>query len=135
MSGSSPPLSCTLFTSYLFSTICEFSQREKQVDDILGKMAEKQFKTVSDYLNTCYEDGFVGTMFDLQGQGIPLCFPLDQESMIRAVQLDSPISSGLYNHLGENVNELKQRKSLLCRMTIILKDILLNFPDILRGMI
>lgn len=81
----------------------------KQVDDILGKMAEKQFKTVSDYLNTCYEDGFVGTMFDLQGQGIPLCFPLDQESIVRAVQLDSPISSGLYNHLGENVNELKQR--------------------------
>ena len=81
----------------------------KQVDDILGKMAEKQFKTVSDYLKTCYEDGFVGTMFDLQGQGIPLCFPLDQESMVRAVQLDSPISSGLYNHLGENVNERKQR--------------------------
>ncbi len=48
-------------------------------------------------------------MFDLQGQGIPLCFPLDQESIVRAVQLDSPISSGLYNHLGENVNELKQR--------------------------
>lgn len=55
------------------------------------------------------KDSFIGTMFDLQGQGIPLCFPLDQEAIINAVQLDSPIKQGLYNHLGENVGELKKR--------------------------
>lgn len=81
---------------------------EKQIDDVLGKMLEGEFKTISEYLNVCYEDSFIGTMFDLQGQGIPLCFPLDQEAIVQAVQLDSPIKEGLYNHLGENVGELKQ---------------------------
>ena len=35
--------------------------------------------------------------------------PLNQEAMVRAVQLDSKISKGLYTHLGENVNMLKKR--------------------------
>lgn len=80
---------------------------QKQVGDVLDKMQDKQFKTVSEYLDTCYENGFVGTMYDLQGQGIPMCFPLDQEQMVRAVQLDSKISHGLYTKLGENVAVLK----------------------------
>ena len=81
---------------------------KKQVSGILDTMHAEEFKTVSDYLQLCYEDAFIGTMFDMQGQGIPLCFPLDQESMVRAVQLDSKISEGLYNAIGENVAELKK---------------------------
>lgn len=81
---------------------------KKQLDGILDKLKEEQFVTVSDYLNKCYEEGFVGTLYDLQGQGIPLAFPLDQEAMVRAVQIDSKISNGLYNHLGENVDMLKK---------------------------
>jgi len=82
---------------------------QKQVGDIIGKLHDEDFKTVSEYLEKCYEDGFLGTMYDLQGQGIPMCFPLDQESMVRAVQLDSKISKGLYDHLGENYGMLKKR--------------------------
>lgn len=82
---------------------------KKEVGGILDTMHEKEFKTVSDYLKTCYEDGFIGTMFDLQGQGIPLCFPLDQEAMVRAVQLDSKISHGLYTRLGEDIAVLKNK--------------------------
>lgn len=81
---------------------------KKQVSDILDDMHEKSYTTVADYLNQCYEDGFVGALYDIQGQGIPLAFPLDQESMVRAVQLDSKISSGLYNHLQEDVGKLKK---------------------------
>ena len=82
---------------------------QKQVGDVLDKMHKKEFKTVEDYLKTCYEEGFIGTMYDLQGQGIPLCFPLDQEAMVRAVQLDSKISQGLYSRLGEDVTLLKKK--------------------------
>ena len=82
---------------------------KKQVSDILDKMHTEEFKTVSDYLNKCYEDGFIGTMYDLQGKGIPMCFPLDQEAMTRAVQLDSPISQGLYSRMGEDVSILKKK--------------------------
>ena len=82
---------------------------QSQVGGILDKMHDKEFKLVSDYLNECYENGFIGTMFDLQGQGIPMCFPLDQEAMVRAVQLDSKISKGLYSRLGEDVALLKKK--------------------------
>lgn len=47
-------------------------------------MNAKQFTTVSDYLQVCYEDGFVGTMFDLQGQGVPFVLPMNQEQIVRA---------------------------------------------------
>lgn len=81
---------------------------KKQIGSVLDNMQVEEFKTVSEYLQKCYEDGFVGTMFDLQGQGIPLCFPMDQEAMVRAVQLDSPIREGMYQHFGENVKMLKK---------------------------
>lgn len=82
---------------------------KKQVGSILDNMQVEEFKTVSEYLQKSYEDGFIGTMYDLQGQGIPLCFPLDQEAMVRAVQLDSKISQGLYARLGEDVSLLKKK--------------------------
>lgn len=82
---------------------------KKQIGSILDNMQVEGFKTVSGYLQKCYEDGFIGTLYDLQGQGVPLCFPLDQEAMVRAVQLDSKISGGLYSRLGEDVALLKKK--------------------------
>lgn len=81
---------------------------KKQISGIVDNMQENSYTTVSDYLEKCYEDGFVGTLYDMHGQGIPLAMPLDQESMVRAVQLDSKISEGLYNHLGEDYPMLKK---------------------------
>ena len=82
---------------------------KKQIGSILDNMQVEEFKTVSEYLQQCYEDGFIGAMYDLQGQGIPLCFPMDQETMVRAIQLDSKISQGLYSRLGEDVAVLKKK--------------------------
>lgn len=81
----------------------------KQVDRVLSQLHEQQFKTIAEYLDTCYENGFVGTLYDLQGQGVPMCFPLNQEQMVRAVQLDSKISHGLYTRLGQDIPILKLR--------------------------
>lgn len=80
-----------------------------QLDGILNKMRTQQYLTVADYLDGCYEDGFVGSLFDLHGQGIPLMMPLDQTKLVRAVQLDSKISKGLYTKLGEDVDVLKKK--------------------------
>jgi hypothetical protein len=82
---------------------------QAQLDGILNQMQNKQFLTVSDYLNTCYEDGFVGSIFDLHGQNVPLMMPLDQTKMVRAIQLESKISKGLYTRLGEDVALLKKK--------------------------
>ena len=82
---------------------------KKQINSILDKMQVEEFKTIDEYLKACYEDGFIGTMYDLQGQGIPMMLPLDQEEMVRAVQTDSKISQGLYTRLGEDVDMLKTK--------------------------
>lgn len=84
-------------------------QLKSQLDDILDRMQRSQFASVSEYLDECYTDGFIGTIFDAHGQGVPVVMPIDQEAMVRAVQLDSKISKGLYTRLGEDVALLKQK--------------------------
>lgn len=84
-------------------------QLQKQLDGILNQMHASVFTSVSDYLDTCYSDGFIGSIFDLHGQGIPIVAPIDQKAMVRAVQLDSKISKGLYTRLGEDVDLLKKK--------------------------
>lgn len=81
---------------------------KKEIQSILDVMAAEQFTTISDYLVKCYEEGFVSTIYSLQQQGIPLCFPMDQEAVVDAVLTNSKISNGLYNHLGENIAGLKK---------------------------
>lgn len=84
-------------------------QLQSQVDGILKQMQTKQYLTISEYLDDCYTDGFIGTVFDMHGQGVPVMMPIDQESMVRAVQLESKISKGLYTKLGEDVDLLKKK--------------------------
>lgn len=48
-----------------------------------------------------------GTLYDLQGQGIPLIFPINQEQVVQALQIDSKISQGLYRRMGEDIDWLK----------------------------
>lgn len=84
-------------------------QLKKQVDGILGQMQTSQFTTISDYLDECYNDGFIGTIFDQHGQGVPITTPINQAAMVRAVQLDSKISQGLYTKLGVDVALLKKK--------------------------
>ena len=78
-----------------------------QLEGVLEKLHTNEFNTVSDYLNQCYHDGYIGTMYDLQAQGIPLVMPIDQEQVTQAIQLDSKLSKGLYTRLGEDVKQLK----------------------------
>lgn len=84
-------------------------QLQKQVEGVLLKIQTEQFETVAEYLDQCYTDGFIGTIFDAHGQGVPFLAPIDQESMVRAVQLESKISKRLYTRLGEDVNLLKKK--------------------------
>lgn len=80
-----------------------------QVNGILDKMHQKEFKTVNEYLNECYDKSFTGNMYVLHGEGIPLIVPIDQEKVVRAVQINSKISKGLYSRLGEDVDLLKRK--------------------------
>lgn len=80
---------------------------KEQIETILTDLQAEEFETISEYLTRSYEDGFIGTMYDLQGQGIPLVLPIDQEQVVSAVQLESRISENLYTRLGRDVGKLQ----------------------------
>lgn len=80
-----------------------------QVQSILETLQTNEFETLSEYLTHSYEDGFVGTMYDLQGQGIPLIFPLDQAQIVDAIQNESKLSASLYAALGHDVKDLQKK--------------------------
>jgi hypothetical protein len=79
-----------------------------QIEGILDKLQGDEYATIQQYLHDSYQDGFIGTMYSLHGQGIPLILPIDQNAAVKAVITDSQISEGLYNHLGVNIKQLKQ---------------------------
>ena len=78
-----------------------------QIEGVLEQLHSNEYATVSDYLARCYEDGYTGVMYDLQGQGIPVVTPIDQEQATKAIQTDSKLSKPLYDRLGEDISKLK----------------------------
>lgn len=80
-----------------------------QVNAILENLNSKSYESIHDYLKDSYENGFLDTMYDLHGQGIPLIIPIDQEQVVKAIQLDSKLSGTLYEAMGVNVKDLKKR--------------------------
>lgn len=81
-------------------------QLEKQISGILDNLSGKNFTSIAEYLNTCYQTGFIGTMYDMQGQGVPLVLPINQEQVLKAVQKTSD-DIKLVNKIGVSTKELK----------------------------
>ena len=79
-----------------------------QIEGILEKLHSEEYETIQQYLEDSYVDAFVGTAYDLAGQGIPLIMPIDQAAAVRAIQMDSKISEGLYAALGVDTKNLKK---------------------------
>ena len=84
---------------------------KKQVEAALEKLHSDEFSTIQQYLSSCYTDAFVGTMYDIAGQGIPVIAPIDQSAAIKAVMTDSRLNKSLYDELGVDVNDLKKAVS------------------------
>ena len=80
-----------------------------QVSAILETLQANEFETLSEYLSKSYEEGFLGTMYDLQGQGIPLVMPLDQEQVVAAIQNETKLSESLYASLGRDIKDLNKK--------------------------
>lgn len=88
---------------------------ETQISGIIDRLQGKNFTSVSEYLQTCYQNGFIGTMYSIQGSGIPLIIPIDETQVIKAVQKTGD-DFKLANKLGVSTKALKnQVKSELQR--------------------
>lgn len=81
---------------------------KKQLDGILDSLQSEEFTSIADYLQKCYENGYIGVMYDLHQQGIPIIMPINQEQVVKALQTDSKLSQGLYSRLGEDTDYLKR---------------------------
>lgn len=84
-------------------------QKALQVSAILEQLHNNEFETISEYLAQSYEDGFIGTMYDLQGQGIPLVIPIDQERVVAAIQHETKPSESLYMAPGKDTKDLSKK--------------------------
>lgn len=70
---------------------------KKQLDGILDNLQAEEFTSIADYLQKCYHNGYIGVMYDLHQQGIPIIMPINQEQVVKALQVDSKISKGIMN--------------------------------------
>lgn len=82
---------------------------KSQISGILDSLNSNQFDNISKYLTQCYENGFIGVMYDLHGQGIPLIFPIDQEQVVRSLKNNMKLSKGLWGSLYDRNSALQSR--------------------------
>lgn len=83
-------------------------QLEQQISGILDNLQGKNFKSIAEYLQTCYETGFIGTAYDWQGQGVPLVIPIDERQVLKAVEKTGD-DFKLSNKRGVSTKELKKQ--------------------------
>ena len=81
---------------------------KKQVEAILEKLHSDEYTTLQQFLSSAYTDAFVGTMYDLHAQKVPLIIPVDRQAAVQAVLTDSKLTSPLYDELGIDIKKLKK---------------------------
>ena len=82
-----------------------------QVQAILETLQANEFETISEYLTKSYDEGFLGAMYALQAQGIPLIIPIDQAQVVEAIQHETMLSEKLYTRLGRDIKDLNKHIS------------------------
>ena len=105
-------------------------QLKTQVQSILEQLQANEFETISEFLAQSYQDGFVGAMYSLHSQGVPLIIPIDQKAVVKAVQTDSKLSHNLYTELGIDMTKLK--KSVTSEITRGIASNM-SYDEIARG--
>lgn len=78
-----------------------------QVAAIVDKMHGDNYTTIQGYLNDSYQHGYVGAMYSLHKQNMPVIVPINQNAAVQAILTDSNLSEPLYNHLGVSIQKLK----------------------------
>lgn len=82
---------------------------KSQIDGFLKDLNSKQYANMTEYMEDCYKNGYLGAMYSIHKQGIPIISPIDQKKVTKAMFTDSAISKKLYTKLGEDVELLKKR--------------------------
>ena len=89
----------------------------KQIDGVLNDLQTHTYKTANEFFQGSYQNGYIGSMYELQKQGIPFTIPVDPKKMVTAIQTDSKISKEYYLGKGlsvQNIRTLKKQIALDC---------------------
>jgi len=84
---------------------------KKQLDFLLKDLNDNQYTSISEYLENCYNNGFIGTLYNFNMNDIPLNIPIDPTLVVRAIHIESKLSKRLYDELEEDVEILKRKVS------------------------
>lgn len=82
---------------------------KKQLDELIGNLNVDSYDSITRYLTDSYYTGYIGTMYDIQGQGIPLITPINEKQVTRAMTLNTKLSVPLYTRMGIDVGVLKKQ--------------------------
>lgn len=82
---------------------------KKQLDELIGNLNADSYDSITRYLTDSYYTGYIGTMYDIQGQGIPLITPINEKQVTRAMTLNTKLSVPLYTRMGIDVGVLKKQ--------------------------
>jgi SPP1 gp7 family putative phage head morphogenesis protein len=83
----------------------------KQVSAIVENLHANVYQTIDDYLHDAYTVGFVGTMYDLHHQSIPIIIPINRDAVLKAVQHDTKLTDPLYDTLGIDTKIMSKKIS------------------------
>jgi hypothetical protein len=82
---------------------------KKQLDELIGNLNADSYDSITRYLTDSYYTGYIGTMYDIQGQGIPLITPINEKQVTSAMTLNTKLSVPLYTRMGIDVGILKKQ--------------------------
>lgn len=81
---------------------------KKQVSAILENLRANEYSTLDRYMHDAYTTGFVGTMYDLHHQDVPLLIPINQAAILKTVQHDTKLTHPLYDELGIDTKRMSR---------------------------
>jgi len=73
-----------------------------QLTEVINRLHNDSYESIEDYLKKCYEDGFISSMYNLDGYGIPMYLPIDQRNILDMVSKTGDnikLSKKLYDNL------------------------------------
>lgn len=112
-----------------------------QINEALADLKSGQYKTVNEYLTESYDNGYLGMMYSLQSQDIPIIMPIDDRKVVKALTTDSKLVVNYYKadpvrgRLEEDIDLLKTRiRTNLSRGIVAGKSWLDVAVDIATGM-
>lgn len=81
---------------------------KQQIQAALDKLHSREYESVMEYLNESYTDAFVGTVYTLHHQDMPVILPINQDLAVKAITLDTRLKKTMYEEMGKDINQLKK---------------------------